>query len=123
MKVCELDEQFVSVFFQEHPRAGYVRRGDLSTLCLLLEWLRDVGVTRELLPEIDDSKLDSIECDFAQYLEKERGLSQSTLCKYLSVTRSFLIERFGSDTIVLNEVCASDIIQFVLRHAPHHKLS
>lgn len=117
LKICELDERSISVFFKEHPRAGYVQRGDLSTLRSLLEWLRDVGITRKSLPEVDDSKLHRIESDFVQYLEKERGLSQSALCNYLPVIRCFLTERFGSDTIVLNELCASNVIQFVLRHA------
>jgi site-specific recombinase XerD len=121
LKICELDEWAVSDFFEENPRAGYVRRGDLSTLRSLLEWLRNAGITPKLLPEVDDSKLHRIECDFRQYLEKERGLSQPTLRRYLPVIRCFISERFGSDTIVLSELCASNVIQFVLRHA--HTLS
>ena len=117
LMICELDQWAISDFFEEHPRAGYVRRGDLSTLRSLLEWLRDAGITPKLLPEVDDSKLHGIECDFEQYLEKERGLSQPTLRNYLPVIRCFLSERFGSDSIVLSELCASNIIQFVLRHA------
>ena len=117
LMICELDQWAISDFFEEHPRAGYVRRGDLSTLRSLLEWLRDAGITLKLLPEVDDSKLHGIECDFEQYLEKERGLSQPTLRNYLPVIRCFLSERFGLDSIVLSELCASNIIQFVLRHA------
>lgn len=117
LKICELDERSISIYFKEQPRAGYVRRGDLSTLRSFVEWLSDVGVTKKLLLEVDDSKLHTIESDFAQYLEKERGLSQSTLCNYLPIIRCFLSERFGSDTILLNELCASNVIQFVLRQA------
>jgi site-specific recombinase XerD len=117
LMVCELNEWAISDFFEEHPRAGYVRRGDLATLRSLLEWLRDAGITPKLLPDVDDSKLHRIECDFGHYLEKERGLSQPTLRNYLPVIRCFLSERFGSDTIVLSELCASNVIQFVLRHA------
>lgn len=117
LMICELDEGAISKFFEDHPRAGYVRRGDLATLRSLLKWLRDAGITPKLLPEVDDSQLHGIECDFGQYLEKERGLSQPTLRNYLPVIRCFLSERFGSDTIVLSELCASNVIQFVLRHA------
>lgn len=117
LMICELDEWAISDFFEDHPRAGYVRRGDLATLHSLLEWLRDAGITPKLLPEVDDSKLHRIECEFGHYLEKERGLSQSTLCNYLPVIRCFLSERFGSDTLVLSELCVSNVIQFVLRHA------
>lgn len=79
LMICELDEWAISDFFEDHPRAGYVRRGDLATLLSLLEWLRDTGIIPKLLPEVEDSKLHRIECDFVQYLEKERGLSQPTL--------------------------------------------
>jgi len=117
LMICELDEWAITDFFEEHPRAGYVRRGDLATLRSLLEWLRDAGITAKLLPEVDDSKLHSIECEFVQYLEKERGLSQPTLRNYRPVIRCFLSERFDSDTIVLSELSASNVIEFVLRHA------
>jgi len=117
LKIFNLDERAIDVFFKEHPRAGFVRRGDLSTLHSLIEWLRDVGVTRTLSPQIVDSEVNIIVSNFAQYLEKERGLSQATLRNYLPVIRCFLSERFGSDIIMLNEVSASDVIQFVLHHA------
>ena len=69
------------------------------------------------MPEDDNSELHSIERNFSRHLERERGLSQSTLHNYLPVIRCFLTERFGSDGIVLNEIDASDVIQFVLRYA------
>ncbi len=116
LKIYELEERSIRDFFKEHPSAGYIKRGDLSTLRSLLEWLRDVGVTQKLLPEIDNSKLNRIESAFKQYLEKERGLSESTLSNYLPVIRCFLTETFGSDNILLSELCASNVIQFVLRH-------
>jgi integrase/recombinase XerD len=117
LQVSELDEPAIDVFFKEHPRAGFVRRGDLSTLHWLIEWLRDVNVTRALLPQIFDTEVHSIVSDFAQYLEKERGLSQMTLRNYLPVIHCFLSECFGSDLIMLSKVSASDVIQFVLHHA------
>ena len=117
MKVCELDERAIGLFFEEYPRSGYVRRGDLSTLRSLLEWLRDVEGTRALSAEVNDNEFHSIECDFRRYLEEERGLSQATLRNYLPVVRSFLTERFGSDAIVLSEIGVSDVTRFVLRNA------
>ncbi|MCP4526465.1 MAG: tyrosine-type recombinase/integrase [Aestuariibacter sp.] len=117
LKIDELDERSIRCFFKEHPRTGHIKRGDRSTLLSLLKWLRDIGMTKKPLPEVDDSQLHRIESDFVQYLVKERGLSKSALCNYLPVIRCFLNETFASDTIVLNEICASNIIQFVLRHA------
>lgn len=117
IKVCELAEGTIDSFFKHHPRSGYVRRGDFSTLCSLLEWLREIQAVKALLPEDDNRELHSIECNFSRHLEQERGLSQATLHNYLPVIRCFLFERFGSDGVVLNEIDASDVTQFVLRYA------
>jgi len=117
IKVRELNEEAIDGFFKEHPRAGYVQRGDLSTLRMLLEWLREIQEVQALLPEVDNSELHSIECSFSGHLEQERGLSQAALRNYLPVIRCFLTERFGSDAIVLNEIDVSDITQFVLRYS------
>jgi len=116
-KIRELAEGSIDSFFKQHPRPGYVRRGDFSTLCSLLKWLREIQEVKALLPEDDNSELHSIECNFSRHLEQERGLSQATLHNYLPVIRCFLTERFGSDGVVLNEIDASDVTQFVLRHA------
>ena len=115
--ICELDELSIDSFFEDHPRAGHVRRGDLSTLHSLLEWLRNLGLTPEALIEADDSQLHIIENDFSRYLEEVRGLSQSTLHNYLPVIHCFLTESFSSDIIVVSELGAQDITRFVLRHA------
>jgi len=117
VKVRELAEGTIDSFFKQHPRPGYVRRGDFSTLCSLLKWLREIQEVKALLPEDDNSELHSIECSFSRHLKQERGLSQATLHNYLPVIRCFLTERFDSDGVVLNEIDASDVTQFVLRYA------
>jgi site-specific recombinase XerD len=117
IRVCELDEGTIDVFFKQHLRPGYIRRGDFSTLCRLLEWLREIREVKTLLPQIDTSELDRIESDFSLHLEQERGLSEATLHNYLPVIRCFLTERFGSNAVVLSKIEASDVTQFVLRHA------
>jgi site-specific recombinase XerD len=117
IKLCELDEGVIDSFFKQYPRPGYVRRGDFSTLCSLLNWLREIKEVKALLPQTDNSELHRIECNFSRHLEQERGLSQATLQNYLPVIHCFLTERFGSDAVVLSEIDASDVTQFVLRYA------
>lgn len=117
IKVYELDEAIIDAFFKQHPRPGFVRRGDFSTLCSLIEWLREIQEVKALLPEDDNSELHRIECNFSRHLKRERGLSQATLLNYLPVIRCFLTERFGSEAIALNELDASDVTQFVLDYA------
>ncbi|MFC1886766.1 site-specific integrase [Thermodesulfobacteriota bacterium] len=117
INVCELDEGTIDAFFKQRPRPGYVRRGDFSTLCSLLGWLREIQEVQTLSPEGKNSELHSIERSFSLHLEQERGLSQATLHNYLPVIRCFLTERFGSDDVMLSEINASDVAHFVLRHA------
>lgn len=117
LKVYELDEQTIKLFFEEQPRAGYVRRGDLATLFTLLDWFHELGLIQSELPVTHDSELDAIMYDFSRYLEDERGLSHATLHNYIPLVRNFLSEHFGSGHIVLNEIDASSVGQFVLRQA------
>jgi len=117
IKLWGLDEGVIDSFFKQSPRPGYVRRGDYSTLCSLLDWLREIREVKALSPQTDNSELHRIECNFSRHLEQERGLSQATLHNYLPVIHCFLTERFGSDAVVLSEIDASDVTQFVLRYS------
>ncbi|MEI6703174.1 MAG: site-specific integrase, partial [Deltaproteobacteria bacterium] len=114
MNVWDLDERSIALFFEDKPRAGHINRGDYSALCSLIEWLRNCHKTRPL-PRVDGDKLGSIEADFTRYLKEERGLSQATLYRYIFLVHSFLTDRFGPDTIILNEIGISDISRFILR--------
>lgn len=93
-------------FFEENPGAGYVQRGELSTLYTLLGWLRNNNITRKTTRCVDENKIHCIEHDFIRHLDKERGLSPATLNNYIPPVKSFLTEHFGSGPIVL--------IQYVL---------
>jgi len=117
LKIYDLNEGSVDLFFEDCPRAGYVRRGDLSALRTLLEYLREAGVIPRVPAEIDNSELCRIECDFARHLEEERGLSPATLSNYLPFIHCFLTERFSPEMVVLSEIHAFDVTRFVLRHA------
>lgn len=114
LKVCDLDERVINLFFEEHPRAGYVRRGDHSSLCSLLEWLRDANQIRPLLPQVEDCKPYSIESEFTIYLKEERGLSQTTLRSYMPVIHSFLSRYSASGTIQFSEIHILDITRFIV---------
>lgn len=126
LEACDLDERAINLFFEEHPRAGHIRRGDLSALCSLLEWLRNVNQIRPLLPQAEDCIPYSIETEFAIYLKEERGLSQATLRSYMPVIHSFLSRYSASGTVQFGEIHISDITRFILNRAstisPHSVL-
>jgi site-specific recombinase XerD len=79
--------------------------------------LRNEGITKKKRREVDEGGLQRIEHDFVRHLAKERGLSPATLNNYVPLVKRFLAERFGSDPIVLNAICPSDVTEFVIRDA------
>ncbi len=117
LKVYELDQHSIKLFFVEQPRAGYDRRGELATLYSLLDWLQEFGHIQLPSPDTHDTELNGIMRGFSRYLEDERGLSRATVSTYIPLVRNFLSELFGSGHISLNKSDASFVTQFVLRHA------
>jgi site-specific recombinase XerC len=53
---------------------------------------------------------------YEQYLRSERGLVPGTIREYQSYARKVLVERFRKKPLVFEELKASDISDFVLRH-------
>lgn len=111
--ISHIDERLVEVFVKHKQR---MRRTDLGTLQQFLDHLRkrDVIPHRKLVP--DQSPLADILNAYKQYLRSERGLITGTILDYQSYARKFLVERFRKKPLVLKEIKASDISDFVLRH-------
>ena len=79
LKLASINEETVNVFFAERPRAGHVRRGDHAAMLRLLKYLREKGITPNLLPQIIDNECSLLANKFLSYLKNERGLSTATL--------------------------------------------
>jgi integrase/recombinase XerD len=112
-----LDEGQLGQFHTDRRSPGHVRRGEAATSQRLLRYLRELGCVRALPPEPDPTPLDNLTRDFGRHLSSERGLSPATLCNYLPVVRSFLIERFDGKPMQFDELRPVDIQGFVVRHA------
>jgi site-specific recombinase XerD len=54
---------------------------------------------------------------YANHLEKERGLAAATLAGYWPFIRHLVVERFGDGPIDVQELAPDDIARFLLRHA------
>ena len=111
--ILQLDERLVEAF------AKYKRRThplDLPTLRQFVDHLRkrDVIPHRALIP--DRSPLTDIVSAYEQYLQQERGLVPRTIRDHQFYVRKFLVERFGKEPLVLEEIQAPDISGFILRH-------
>jgi len=110
-----LDEQLVGRFIN-HEHA--VRRGDLKTFQQFLEHLR----SRDVIPArpcfSDKSPLADVLRRYQEHLRSERGLVTTTIVGYKTFIHKFLLERFGKGPLLFAELRASDISDFILRHAP-----
>ena len=118
IKIFDLDDQAIHLFFKEQPRAGHTRRGDFSALCTLLEWLRELNQVQPSSLQVDDDRNPcSILSEFGLYLKEERGLSQATLHNYLPVVSSFLNAYSNSGLITFSEIHIFDITRFIMSQA------
>lgn len=93
-----------------------LRRGHRAALRRLTAVLREQGVCRDVAP-VALSPRQRAEEDFARYLSVERGLAPATLLNYVPFVSQLLKERFGTGPIRLPRLRATDIIEFVQRHA------
>jgi site-specific recombinase XerD len=114
--VEDLDEQKIAKFLEQATQLrGYVRKTQ-AVLGVLLDHLRDTGILPVPHVEMGDTPLGRVEREFARYLVEERGLSQATVARHFPLIRSFLIERFGTGSLLLSELGPADVTRFVLHY-------
>ena len=119
--IRDFDEQTTVKFLKYLRRKRRIQRGDMPTLRMLLEYLRQLDVIPTPALEVDDSKIGCIVHEFSNYLLQERGLSQASLNNYLPIVQKFLKKRFGTQSVLLEEIDQTDISHFVLQQV--HKLN
>lgn len=115
--LAHLDEPVANQFLEGRRREGRLRSGDASTLRHLLEHLREKGAIRSLELAVDESPLAELRRQYANHLEKERGLAAVTVSRYWPFIRRLLVERFGDGPIPVRDLAPDDIARFLLRHA------
>ena len=112
--ITDLDEIALKEFLLFRGRRGSIFKIEPPTLWDLLKHLRKTGVVPDAVQVDDNSKRRLIECGFAEYLAKERGLEQITIDTDLQIARQFLSDQFGTGPIVLNKLHPNDIVRFIL---------
>ena len=115
--VIDLDEKTTADFIRDRMSKRRIHLSDIPKLNLLLKHLRQSHVIPVPAMEVDNSELGSIEREFSNYLSQERKLSEASLQNYVPVVRQFLEERFGTQSIIFEEIRQIDISRFVLRYA------
>ena len=115
LPIAALNEALVSQFLNYRRRRRF-GRGSKAAGKMLLSYLRVCGDIPPRAEVIDNSPLTRIEREYERFLTSERGLSSATLINYLPTVRRFLTERFGDETLELDELCQQDVHRFILRH-------
>lgn len=113
----EVITQHASDYLRYRKRSGYRSSlGDDAALARLLELLREQGVIARPHdhPVTPSERLVK---EYDSYLEKERVLSLATRINYRSFAREFLTDRFGTGSVALSRLRATDITDFVRCHA------
>ena len=110
-----LDERRMEAFLSTR-KPGYLSRGDAAALHLLLTHLRDSGRVGPKPTEPDgNGPIGRVARRNERFLVNERGLSATTVRRYLSVVRAFLADRFGMRTVELGSLTVRDCNGFILR--------
>src|SRR5207249_2638588 len=105
-----IDELLVEAFLKRKQR---VHLGGLRTLQQFLDHLRKRDVITERKLVRDQSPLAEILSGFENYLRSERGLVTYTIRDQQFYARQFLAERFPKGPLLLEQMNASDISDYV----------
>ena len=113
----DVDECTVERYLQSRQRLVDTYRGASFVPYKFLGMLRDRRiVTHKTVPIVVDPREIVVDA-FRQYLSQERGLSVSTQCNYTRFAHQFLRERFGRGSLELSALSATDVTEFIRRHA------
>ena len=122
IKLCDLTQPQINQFIQYRSKqTSVVKRGETATLDILLEVLRSHGCIPTTEPEEkSENEIEEIVGLYNQYLVEEQGLSPATIINYLMHVRYFLSDVFNSKPININNFCAQNITEFILKYANEH---
>lgn len=113
VKVGQLDAEAITAFTSARWVDGFKRVPSRSSLALLLDYLREVGVVAPEVPA-PMSVLDRMVDEYRQWLIIDRGLAQMTVVRYESLARRFLRERVAADgAVVIEDLTGADVSSFL----------
>ena len=114
--LTDLDERMVDRYLRHRVRKQSIQRGNRIALKRWLSVLRDAGtIAPPTLPAITPQ--DQIFAEFADYLERERGLESRTIIGHLPTIRRFLHEVCPAGRKDLRKISPADVLRYVEHHA------
>ena len=96
---------------------GRLRKGNARAARHFLEHLREKAAIRPPEPAADETPLGTLCRQYANYLEKQRGLAAVTVAEYWRFARRLIVERFRDGPIRVRDLTPDDVSGFILRHA------
>lgn len=112
--LTDIRGEHAGLYLQERAQFRRPKRGDNAALQHLLDFLRSVGAIPE---EVEDERQPApIELHlqaYESYLRDARALNRQTIVNYRPVVRDFLNFRFGDGDVLLKELRAVDVTDFV----------
>jgi hypothetical protein len=97
------------------PVCVVTRQQERRELVHLLGDLRALGVCAKA--RVATIPTDDIAAAFGHHLQHQQGLADSSIERYRTVARQFLVERFGHGAVDLSTIGTVDVIGFVQRQS------
>jgi site-specific recombinase XerD len=113
----QIDEEMIERFWHSFMRRKKVRRGDMSALFTLLDFLREQGVTPQRTIKAVLTPRESHVENYRSYLREERGLSYDSIRNMLPFVDQLLLVKYPQNHIDFRLLKADDITTFVLKQA------
>lgn len=119
VKLKDLDDEKIQEFIRYRKKrvVSFIQSGDATALNLLLTQLRNHGVIPIPKLKLKIGEREGKVRQFAEYLIRERALSEATMKNYVGFIDRFLSERFKKNSIRFHKLSPSDVTGFVQRHA------
>ena len=116
LNLRDVDEQTATSFLEYRWKYRSRNGADEPGLRLFLNHLRDRSVVRRRRQRLDQSSLARTLRAYDRYLVRDRGLAKATRENYVSLVRSFLVDKFGKDHLHLRQLNARDVTRFLHRY-------
>ena len=115
LSLQHLHEQRTVDFLKARSKHHCPNSADKPTLLMLLSYLRHTTAIPPTVP-LKDSPLDELLRNYTQFLERERGITPTTIHNYFKVIRGFLVKQYGQSAITLHKLCLKiSMILFFLK--------
>jgi len=116
---CEITTKHEDAFLRYNAACRCPKQGDRTAVTSVTSWLQENGIIEgKLNASPAMSEVDRILQEYRSYLQEDRGLASTTIENYAGHIRRFLADRCGAEELNLGSIRASQITDYVRRHAP-----